>query len=47
MAKTKIEKLDPCLPRPQDCMTPAELKVWEQRVREEKEGDKPKEDREQ
>jgi hypothetical protein len=34
--KTKIQDLDPCLPRPQDVMTPAELVAWERRVRGEK-----------
>jgi hypothetical protein len=35
-AKTKIQKLDPCLPNPKDCMTPAELVAWERRLRQEK-----------
>jgi len=35
-AKTKIEKLDACLPRPQDVMTPRELVAWERRLRQEK-----------
>jgi len=36
MAKTKIEKLDPCLPNPHEVMTPSELIAWERRLRQEK-----------
>jgi hypothetical protein len=36
MPKTKIGELDPCLPRPREVMTPAELVAWERRLRQEK-----------
>ena len=36
MPKTKIGELDPCLPRPGEVMTPAELVTWERRLRQEK-----------
>jgi len=35
VAKTKIERLDPCLPQPRDVTTPAELKAWVRRMEEE------------
>jgi hypothetical protein len=36
MPKAKISELDPCLPRPGEVMTPAELVAWERRLRHEK-----------